>query len=181
MNIFVKKYLNIFEYPNIRYTLTWTPQLRPHTIIKYSGNDILRSEFFWCTACWCSSRHYKSDCKSGYTAVCKPCSTKLRCCVQCVIPGEAIARHPGMPSWTQSSKSILDAGLYLLKSHTANIMNARWVTILTVVTISTIVVIIIIVTAHLFQANTIRFLDKTLATQHLTPQNDPQNDPKNYP
>ena len=31
--------------------------------------------------------------------------------------------------------------------------------------------------AHLFRANTIRFLEKTLATQHLTPQNDPKNDP----
>ena len=26
---------------------------------------------------------------------------------------------------------------------------------------------------HLFRANTIKFLDKTLATQHLIPQNDP--------
>ena len=31
---------------------------------------------------------------------------------------------------------------------------------------------------HLFRANTIRFLDKTLAKQHLTPQNDPKNDPQ---
>ena len=30
---------------------------------------------------------------------------------------------------------------------------------------------------HLFRANTIRFLDKTFAKQHLTPQ----NGPKNYP
>ena len=35
--------------------------------------------------------------------------------------------------------------------------------------------------AHLFRANTIKFLDKTLATQHLTSQNDPQNDPLNDP
>ena len=31
---------------------------------------------------------------------------------------------------------------------------------------------------HLF---TIRFLDKTLAKQHLTPQNDPRNDPQKWP
>ena len=29
--------------------------------------------------------------------------------------------------------------------------------------------------AHLFRANTIKFLDETLATQHITPQNNPQN------
>ena len=35
--------------------------------------------------------------------------------------------------------------------------------------------------AHLFRANTIRFLNKTLSTQHLTPQNDPKNDPPKCP
>ena len=35
-------------------------------------------------------------------------------------------------------------------------------------------------TAHLFWANTIRFLDKTLATQHLNPQNAPQKCPPKY-
>ena len=35
--------------------------------------------------------------------------------------------------------------------------------------------------SHLFQANTIRFLDKTLSTQHQTPQNDPKHDPKMTP
>ena len=34
---------------------------------------------------------------------------------------------------------------------------------------------------HLFRANTIKFLNKTFATQHLTPQNDPQNDPQKRP
>ena len=34
---------------------------------------------------------------------------------------------------------------------------------------------------HLFRANTIRFLDKALATQHLTPKNDPQIWPKKWP
>ena len=35
--------------------------------------------------------------------------------------------------------------------------------------------------AHLFQAKTIKYLDKTLATQHLTPQNDPKNYPQIWP
>ena len=36
-------------------------------------------------------------------------------------------------------------------------------------------------TSHLFWANTIRFLDKTFAIQHPTPQNDPKNHPKKLP
>ena len=32
--------------------------------------------------------------------------------------------------------------------------------------------------SHLFRANTIRFLGKTLAKQHLTPKNDPKKDPQ---
>ena len=35
--------------------------------------------------------------------------------------------------------------------------------------------------SHLFWANTIRFLDKTLATQHLTLQNGPKNAPQKCP
>ena len=35
--------------------------------------------------------------------------------------------------------------------------------------------------SHLFRANNIRFLNKTLTTQHLTPQNDPQNDLQKRP
>ena len=34
---------------------------------------------------------------------------------------------------------------------------------------------------HLFKAKNIKFLDKTLATQHLTTKNYPQKDPKNDP
>ena len=34
------------------------------------------------------------------------------------------------------------------------------------------------ITSHMFRANTISFLYKTLSTQHLTPKNDPEKDPQ---